>query len=105
MEVHQPLTVDDLASVQRSVWEGCAKWYNIGLELGLKPGTLDSIRKTNYNDTGQCFTATLKEWLHRPELDPSLSSLARSLRAAPVGLGHLAEQLPNLDPFQLIVIL
>ena len=76
----------------------CIRDSNIGLELGLTAGTLDAICTTNNNDTDRCFTATLKKWLCRPELDPSWSSLARSLRAAPVGLGRLAEQLLKLDP-------
>ena len=87
------LTVEDLASVQRTVWEGRVKWYNIGLELGLTAGTPDAIQQTNQCNTDICFRATLKEWLSRADLQPSWSGLARSLRAPPVGLGHLAEQL------------
>lgn len=91
------LTVNDLASVQTAVWEGCAKWYNIGLQLGITPGRLDAIMVANQSDPDRCFTATLKEWLSKSELHPSWSSLARSLVAPPVGLGYLAEQLPNHD--------
>ena len=87
------LTVDDLASVQRAVWEGRAKWYNIGLELGLTAGALDAIQLDHPHNTEHCFRATLKEWLSRANLYPSWSGLARSLKALPVGLGHLAEHL------------
>ena len=97
-EVSPSLTEDDLASVQRTVWDGRAKWYNIGLELGLTPGTLDAIQLANQCDPDRCFTATLKTWLRSGDLHPSWSGLARSLRAPPVGLESLAEQLPNLDP-------
>ena len=93
-EVHLSLTVDDLASVQGKVWEGCAKWYNTGLELGLKPGTLDAIELDGHN-SGHCFTATLKEWLSKPELNPSWSGLARALKAPSVALDYLAEKLPS----------
>ena len=92
------LTEEDLASVQDVVWEGRAKWYNIGLQLGLTAGTLDAIQQTNNNHTDHCFTTTLKEWLRRDDLHPSWDSMARSLRAPSVGLGHLAEQLPNTHP-------
>ena len=85
------LTVNDLAKVLGAVWEGRAKWYNIGLELGLTAGTLDAIQKTNGHDIDDCFRAMLKEWLRK---SPTWSSLARSLRAAPVGLEQLADQLP-----------
>ena len=86
----------DLASVQSAVWEGRAKWYNIGLELGLAPATLDAIQQTNYGSIDNCFTVTLKEWLKRGDLYPSWSSLARSLRVRSVSMEHLAEQLPSM---------
>ena len=92
------LTEDDLVLVQNAVWKGRAKWYNIGLQLGLIAGTLDAIRQTNNNDAGDCLTTVLKEWLRRSELQPSWSRLAVSLRALSVGLGYLAEQLPNTHP-------
>ena len=88
------LTVDDLAEVQRKVWEGRAKWYNIGLELGLTVGTLDAIQLTNKHDVDECFRAMLKEWLRKSEPFPTWSNLAKALRAPPVGLEQLAEQLP-----------
>ena len=87
--------MSDLASVQRAVWEGRAKWYNIGLQLGLMAGTLDSIKLANQSNPDSCFTEILKIWLRRSDLHPSWSSLARSLAAPPVGLEYLAGQLPQ----------
>ena len=89
------LMLDDLASVKRAVWDGCAKWYYIGLELGLKAPTLDAIQETCCHDADKCFTATLKMWLSRDDLHRSWSHLADSLRASPVGLGYLAEKLSS----------
>ena len=80
------------------MWEGRAKWFNIGLQLGISQGTLDAIKLDNQGDPGRCFTDTLVEWLKSFDLCPSWSGLARSLRAPPVGLEHLADQLLNLDP-------
>lgn len=88
------LTVDDLADIQRAVWEGRAKWYNIGLELGLTAGTLDAILQTNKHVVDDCFRAMLKEWLSKSDPFPTWSSLAKALRTQPVGLEQLAEQLP-----------
>ena len=85
--------MSDLASVQRAVWQGRAKWYNIGLELGLVAGTLDAIQETQHYNTDRCFTETLKIWLESPDLHPSWRSLARSLAAPPVALERLAKQL------------
>ena len=89
------LTEADLADVQRALWEGRAKWYNLGLELGLTAGTLDAIQQTNVNNVDNCFRNMLKEWLRKTELVPTWSSLARALREAPVGLGELAQRLPD----------
>ena len=79
IKAHHTHIEDALASVQRAVWEGCAKWYNvyIGLELGLTPGTLHgyhwSCRSASiFQSPDHCFTATLKEWGRTPQfqLDP-----------------------------------
>ena len=89
------LTEDNLADVQRALWDGRAKWYNLGLELRLKVGTLDAIQQTNGNDVDTCFRSMLKKWLRKIELVPTWSSLARALREAPVGLEELAQRLPD----------
>lgn len=90
------MSIDDLAHIQETVWEGRAKWYNIGLGLRLTPGTLDAIEQTNRHDTDQCFRETLKKWLSKSELKPSWSGMAAALRAPTVGHGELAEKLPEI---------
>ena len=77
------------------MWEGRAQWHNLGLELGLTEGTLNAIEQSNHYKTNDCFRAVLHEWLKSLELRPSWRSLARCLRAPPVGLGELADQ---IDP-------
>ena len=89
------LTEASLADVQRALWDGRAKWYNLGLELGLTAGTLDAIQQINGNNVDSCFRSMLKEWLRKSELVPTWSSLARALREQPVGLGELAQHLPD----------
>lgn len=88
--------MDDLASIQTALWEGRSKWYDIGLQLGLTPGTLDAIQRTNHHVADDCFRETLKEWLSSPNLKPSLNRLADALKARPVGLEQLAEELSKL---------
>ena len=95
LQVTKILTENDLASILDKVWDGRAKWYNIGLQLGLTAGTLDAIQKTNYNDTDSCFRETLKKWLRSTELNPSWCGLAKALRAPSVGREDLAK---HLDP-------
>ena len=87
------LTVDDLAAVQRAVWEARSKWYNIGLELGLTVGTLDAIKQSNHYDIDGCFTEILKQWLRNFKLEPTLNSLADALKSPTVGLAQLAEDI------------
>ena len=55
------LTEADLADIQRALWDGRAKWYNLGLELGLIAGTLDAIQLTNVNDVDTYFRSMLKK--------------------------------------------
>ena len=87
------MTIDDLALVQKEVWTGRTKWYNIGLELGLSPETLDAIELRERGDPDVCLRATLKQWLRKPECYPSWERLAESLGASPVGLGDLADRI------------
>ena len=90
--------VDDLAPVQEAVWEGRTKWYNIGLQLGLSPESLDAIERTKHHVIDDCFTETLKVWLRGSGNRPSWRCLARALRARTVGLVVLAGKLQNFDP-------
>ena len=87
--------MDDLASVQKAVWDGRVKWYNIGLLLGLNAGDLDAIRDSERGDPDRCLTSTLKKWLFTSDLQPSWSSLADVLRAPTVGLGQLADEIDS----------
>ena len=40
-----------------------AKWYNIGLQLGVNVGTLKAIEKQYLNDPTDCLRETLTTWL------------------------------------------
>ena len=40
-----------------------AKWYNLGLKLGLLKNTLDVIEKNHPNDASRCLTECLSRWL------------------------------------------
>ena len=81
----------DLRKVQRATWEARAKWYNIGLELDIDPGTLDTIKNDNDNSDDR-FRAMLTIWLKMVQPKPTLAALAEALQSPTVGFGHLAEQ-------------
>ena len=87
------LSVDDLAAVQRKLYDVNTKWYNLGLELGLRPPTLDSI-KTNYSgDPSQCFCQVLKEWLKGVNPLPTWQAMVNALKSHTVAHYHLAQQI------------
>ena len=76
------------------MWEARAKWYYIGLELGISVGTLDSIEATNQNPD-RCFTTMIKAWLRSGRPKPSWAAVANALKSPMVGYEQLAEQLPQ----------
>ena len=60
--IGQQLTVDDLRVVMKELNDVCAKWNNIGVQLGVKVGRLKAIEK-QYSDPSDCLRETLREWL------------------------------------------
>ena len=77
--------------VQRAAWDARSKWYNIGLELNIDPGTLDTIKRDNDYCDDQ-FRALLTTWLKMvTEPKPTWEALAEALRSPTVGYEHLAE--------------
>ena len=85
----------DLRKVQRVAWEARAKWYNIGLELEIDPGTLDTF-KGNNEDIDDRFRAMLTTWLKMVQPKPTLSALTKALQSPTVGFGDLAEEVLKL---------
>jgi len=59
----QQLTVDDLRVLMKELNDVRAKWYNIGLQLGVSVGTLKAIEKQYLNDPSDCLRETLTTWL------------------------------------------
>ena len=87
------LNINDLHKVQDTVWDARAKWYNIGLQLGLSSDSLDAIESDHREQSDNCFTAMLKQWLRRGNPRPTWHALAKALTSRPVGRSYLAEQL------------
>ena len=42
-----------------------AKYYQMGIALGLKPGAVDGIKKENIGDVDQAFQKVLLTWLRQ----------------------------------------
>ena len=87
------LSVSDLADVQRKLYAVNTRWYNVGLELGLKVPTLDSIDTKHRGDPSLCFRETLKEWLKGIDPSPTWEAMVKALKSPTVGDHQLAEQI------------
>ena len=88
------LNTEHLAAVRSKVWEARAKWYDIGLELGIHAGTLNAIKSDNDN-VGDQFREMLWKWLNKVDPPPTRKQLAKALESPSVGHGHLAEQISS----------
>ena len=59
--------VDSVVSITRSVGV-CAKWHDIGMELGLEITVLQTIRVLHpQNKHEECYRGMLKEWIESSE--------------------------------------
>ena len=57
------LAEDDFCEVYRKLWTIRANYYQLGIELGLPPGELQTIRQENSQNIAQGFTEVLLKWL------------------------------------------
>jgi tetratricopeptide (TPR) repeat protein len=83
------LTVDDLAAIQSKAWRARHKWYNIGLQLGLKADDLDCIHGPDDN----CFREMLKQWLRQKGIEKTWDKLSKALQSETVNYGDFAESI------------
>lgn len=84
------LSVDALKHLLEDLFEVRAKWYNLGLQLGVPAGTLDSVRSA---DDGASLREMLKWWLRQGEPPATGLVLVNALSSHTVGEGLLAGQL------------
>ena len=87
------LSVDDLAAVQRKIFAVRTEWYNLGLELGQRPSTLDSIAVQYSSDPSQCFRQVLKVWLKGVDPRPTWQAMVNALKSPTVARPQVAEQI------------
>jgi len=66
-----------------------AKWYEIGLQLGLRSGDLDAINKDSPSDCSASCREMLKRWLAGVNPYPTLKALSDALQADTVGESRL----------------
>ena len=79
--------MDDLGIMLDAAWEARTKWYNLGVVLGTPTSTLDAIKVTHMNNTDNCITATMTQWLNG-DPRPTWAKLQHAL-APPVVRYHV----------------
>ena len=88
----QQLSVNDLPVVMEELSDIRAKWYDIGLQLRLRVGTLDAIRE-QYDDPSHCLRETLKIWLKISPSPTTWKNIVEALRSLIIGEVRLATDL------------
>ena len=78
------LTIDNLREVRARLYPVRRKWYNIGIELGLKADELDTISAKHSADHGECLIEMIKLWLKSIDPIPTWTALGDALRSAPI---------------------
>ena len=76
-----------------------AKWFNLGLALGLSSDALDQIESNHPRDSLRCLTEMIKAWL-RSNLQSSWRGLASALRSPLVGEFDLATEIAEKHPLR-----
>ena len=85
------LVTDDLKEVRNCIWDAHIKWFHLGVELGLRPSSLEAIRKMFSDDPAECFSQMLINWLAGQGSKPTWKNLSSALNAPAVYLPALAK--------------
>ena len=94
------LTVNDLRTVHKAVWDACTKWMDIGLELDLRVADLTAIDEAHHGDVGRCFNEMLSLWLRKVDPPLTWSAMVAALQDPDIGYGDLAEQVESMNIHQ-----
>ena len=83
--------MDDLVCVMGEILDVSADWYDLGLQLKVRVGTLESIR-AEFSAPRHQLRETLKVWLTTGD-NPNWKTLINALRSRMVGASQLAAAL------------
>ena len=85
--------MDDLGLLLEELQGVCDWWYNLGLQLGVSPETLDRMRDRvfwpHYHCPSDELREMLKTWLTTSD-NPSWKTISDALRSPRVGANRLA---------------
>lgn len=83
---------NNLAELQKLIWEARTKYYNIGLELGLDATTLESIEQSQHHQVEKCFHAVLDACLRK---GITKTMIVDALKSPTVSNDMIADQVQN----------
>ena len=81
------IDLDSLPYLQDELFDLRSKWYNIGVQINIDIGTLQSIKSEFSIDNGDALRELLTHWLKGT---PTWEELFRALRSRPVGAHDIA---------------
>ena len=90
MMVCSKLSTSDLSKVRNEVLAAAAKWYDIGLELGMSADYLDTIKANN--NPQECSLKMLRQWLLAA---PSWEARIAALHSPTINYSALASKIEN----------
>ena len=85
------LISDNLAEVRELTIEATPRWKELGLQLKLKPTSLDIIAM-DAHDTHDRFREMIRDWLRMADPPPTWEALIAALKSQSVGLRDLARK-------------
>ena len=89
--VSNPSAEDSLRTILDSISTLTAKWFKLGVALGLSYDTLEAIESNYRGDAHKCQTEMVKAWLQmKDNSQPSWQSLASALSSSSVGRIEIA---------------
>ena len=89
------LTIRDLRTVRKAVWEAHQRWFDIGLKLDLSMSDLNAIKASHCNSVELCFSEMLTIWLKQVDPAPTWSALVGALQLPTVGYEELAKRVES----------
>ena len=82
--------------IKNELWDARTKWKDLGDELKMSRGSLDSIAIVQRDDPGNCFRDMLAEWLRGSGNPPRIwPTIEGALRSQAVSRGDLADKIKN----------
>ena len=97
--VSNPSDERSLRTILDSISTLTAKWFNLGVALGLSSGTLKTIESDHPKDTHRCLTEMVIAWLEmKDSSQPSWQSLASALRSPLVNKNEIAVMIAAEHP-------